>query len=161
MNPMNGRVLKAAAGGFVAMFVLSFVWYGVVMMDWYADKYGNIMRMEDDISMAYIALGYVIRAFLLAYIYTYGYKGGSGTSEGMRFGVVMGLLLGLPLAFVGAGAWNIELGASLVDGIYTVVEIGVGGTVIGWLYGSDAPAAAPAAAPSPPPAAPEAPPAEE
>ncbi len=66
-----------------------------------------------------------------------------------------------PLAFVGAGAWKVELGASLVDGIYKVVEIGVGGTVIGLLYGTDEPAAAPAAAPSPPPAAPEAPAAEE
>ena len=160
MNPMNGRVIKAAAGGFVAMFVISFIWYGVVMADWYETNYVNIMRAEADISMLNIALGYIIMALLLAYAYTYGYKGGSGTSEGMRFGVLMGLIIGLPLAFIGAGAWNIELGPSLVDGIYKVVEIGVGGTVIGLLYGTDeAPAPAPAAAPAAAPA--EEPPASD
>ena len=161
MNAINGRVLKAAAGGFVAMFVLSYVWYGVVMAGWYETYFANMAAAEGDMSIRLIAVGYVIMAFLLAYVYPYGYKGGSGTSEGMRFGVIMGLIIGLPLAFVGAGTSSVELGPSLVDGIYKVVEIGVGGTVIGLLYGTDAPAAAPAAAPSPPPAAPEAPAAEE
>ncbi len=149
MNPINGRVLKAAAGGFVAMFVLSFIWYANVMASWYETHFPNMAAAEADMSIPLIAFGYLIMAFLLASAYTYGYKGGSGTSEGMRFGVLMGLIIGLPMAFVGAGTSSVELGPSLVDGIYRVVEIGVGGTVIGLLYGSDAPAEAPAAAPPP------------
>ena len=132
---MNARVLKAAGGGFVAMYVLSFLWFGIIVRGYNEVQLAEVMRGPEDFSFATIIVGYLLMSLLLAYVYPMGYKGGSGMSEGLRFGILMGLIVGLPGAIIGAGAFKIPLAANLVNGLYRVVEIGIGGMVIGQLYG--------------------------
>lgn len=143
---MNSQLIKSAVGGFVAMFLLSYVWYGVVAAEWYGTNFAEISRAEADMSMANIAIGYVLMALLLAYAYPHSYKGGPPMTEGLRFGVIMGLIVGLPAAFIGAGTTKVALIPAIVDGVYRVVEIGLGGLVIGFLHGRESQAAAEPAA---------------
>ena len=135
---MNARVLKAAGGGFLAMYVLSFLWYAVIGMDYNNAQYGAVMRGQEEVSLVMIAIGYLLMALLLAYAYPMGYKGGSGMAEGMRFGIMMGLIVALPAALITSGVFKFPLTANLVNALYRVVEIGIGGMVIGQLYGMGA-----------------------
>ncbi len=135
---MNTQLLKAGLGAFVAMFLLSFLWYGIIASGYYETTFSGIARTAEEMSMPSIALGYLLLGFLLAYAFPHGYTGGSATSEGARFGLLMGLLIALPQAFINAGAYDVPLQASLVDALYRLVEITVAGMVTALLYGGGA-----------------------
>jgi hypothetical protein len=93
------------------------------------------MRGEADFSMLKITIGYVILAFLLAYIYPKGYSGGSSFSEGLRFGFIMGLLYTIPSTFIFSGAFKFPFNAILIDSLYHIFEVVAGSVVIAKIYG--------------------------
>ena len=131
------NLLKAWLISFVVIFALSFLWYGVIVMDYNAVQFADVLRGEEDFSMMLIAVGYLLIAFLLAYIYPRGYNSESGSpvAQGFRFGLMMGLLWALPTAFIESGSYQFPLGARILDAAYHIVEFTIGGTVIGWAYG--------------------------
>ena len=141
---MTINLLKAGLGAFIAMFLLSYLWYGVVAAGYYETTFSGLARAAGEMSLASIALGYLLLGFLLAYAFPFGYQGGSATSEGLRFGLLMGLLIALPQAFINSGAWDVALQASLVDAVYRVAELTLGGFVTAMLYGGGAAEVAPA-----------------
>ncbi len=55
-----------------------------------------------------------------------------------RFGAVIGLLWILPLLLVFHGVWNVPLTLVIVDAAWHVVEEGVAGVVIAFVYGAGA-----------------------
>ena len=112
--------------GFVVMFILSGLWYMLIMDAFYREQYNFI----------FIVLGYLVMAFLMSYIYPIGYKGGSPAKEGLRFGVLIGLLVWLSSNLILYGAHNMTLSATLVDSGWHVVEEGIGGLVIALVYGT-------------------------
>ena len=136
------KLLLASVGGFVVMFLLSWLWHELLMVGFYETNGADVMREQPD--MVPITLGYVVLAVLMALVYPMGYKGGAPLQEGMRFGAIVGLLWVLPLMLILSGVWNWPLTGALVDGGWHVVEQAVGGIVIGMIYGG-AKAAAPAA----------------
>ncbi|RKY90209.1 MAG: hypothetical protein DRQ01_09560 [Ignavibacteriae bacterium] len=132
---MNGKkFLMALVGGFLVMWLLSGLWHVLIMGDFYA-KYAGPSTFEEP-KMLFIALGYAILALLMVYIYTQGYKGGSPLKEGLRFGVIMGLLWVLPINVVMYGVVETSSTILVVDVIWHLVEQGIGGIVIGLIYGS-------------------------
>ncbi|MCH6573923.1 MAG: hypothetical protein IH795_01780 [Bacteroidetes bacterium] len=92
---------------------------------------------DEDFSLPLIAVGYMIQAFLLAYIFPIGFGGGSAVKEGLRFGVILGSLFALPGAFIFAAVYKMPLEGNIIDAIYHIVEFSVGGIVIAKIYGSN------------------------
>ena len=72
----------------------------------------------------------------MAYMYPQGYKGGSPLKEGLRFGVVIGLLWILPYNVIMIGVVGTSKTLVVVDALWHIVEQGVGGIVIGYIYRS-------------------------
>ena len=129
----NKKLLLTFVAGFVVMFILSGLWYLVIMKGFYSKQFADVQRPE--FNMVWITIGYLVAAILLAYIYPHGYKGGPPMKEGMKFGLLMGLLMALPISLVHLGVHNVPLTGSLVDTIYQVVEKIAGGITIGLVYG--------------------------
>ena len=130
------KMLFALIAGFVTMFLLSGLWHMVVMADFYATDRPSVAFAEP--KMQFIVLGYLILALLMAYIYPLGKKGGSPVIEGLKFGILIGLLWMLPEAVVLFGVFESSGTVLVVDTIWHVVEQGLGGIVIGLVYGSGA-----------------------
>lgn len=130
------KLITAWIASFIVMFLLSGLWYTILMPEYYSAQFANVSRAKP--LLIWIVLGYLIVSFLMAYIYPIGYKGKSPLSEGLRFGFFMGLILSLPTAFILYGVHTIPLSGALVDTLYLVVEKTIGGIVIGYVYGSGA-----------------------
>ena len=132
---MNAKkMLFALLAGFVVMFLLAGLWHSVLMEDFYmADSSSNAFAEP---KMQFIALGYFILALIMAYIYPFGYKGGSPVIEGLRFGITMGLSWILPFCVVLYGIFESSGTLLMVDFVWHIVEEGIGGIVIGLVYGT-------------------------
>ncbi len=128
------KLVMSAIAGFVVMFIISGLWYLVLMKGYYNDQFADVNRPE--FKMVWIVIGYLVWAFLMAYIYPIGYKGGPPVKEGLKFGILVGLISVLPISLVLYGAHTVPLTGTLVDAIYHVVEKGIGGIVIGIVYGN-------------------------
>ena len=128
------RFLLAGIAGFVVMFVLGALWHALLMKGFYATHYGEVQREAENIPV--IALGMLVLGLLMAYAYPIGYRGGLPVAEGARFGVLVGLILALVGGIIYYGAFKITLTGTAVDAVCHVIEQGVGGLVIGLIYGS-------------------------
>ncbi len=118
------------------MFLLSGLWYMVIMGNYYSEQFAEVNRTET--MMIWIVLGYLVASFLMAYIYPFGYKDGTPTKEGLRFGIFMGLIMALPAGLVFYGVYTIPFLGILINTTYQVVEKTIGGVVIGLVFGRSA-----------------------
>ncbi len=128
------KMVIALFTSFIVMFLLAGLWHMVIM----ADLYSGPNSLEEPM-LYFIALGYFVLALIMTYIYPKGYKGGKPVIEGLKFGILMGLLWILPLNLVFLGVMESLEGSGtviIVDVIWHVVEEGIGGIVIGLIYGS-------------------------
>ena len=124
----------AVVSGFFAMYILGSLWHAVLMHNFY-EKYGWDSMLTEP-NLVFIILGVLILAVLMAYMYPLGYKGGSPLKEGLRFGVVIGLLWILPYNVIMIGVVGTSKTLVVVDALWHIVEQGVGGIVIGYIYRS-------------------------
>jgi len=129
------KMIMAWLGGFLVMFVLGGIWHNFVMMDYNMAAYADLILPEEEFSLLYIAIGYLIISFMMSYMYPLGFGGGSAIKEGLRFGVMLGIFMSFSKAFIFAGAYKMPLDANLYDAIYHVVELAIGGIVIAKIYG--------------------------
>ena len=131
------KMIGAWLGGFVAMFLLGYIWHTMIISDYNAVQYADVLRPMADFSIVHIVIGYLVLAFIMSYIYPLGYKGGPFVKEGLRFGVILGLLYTLPGAFIYAGVYKMPLAANILDAAYHLVEMGVGGIIMAKIYGGE------------------------
>ena len=83
---------------------------------------------KEEVSMAFIALGCLVQAYVLATLYSKWANGTYTPSGGFQFGALAGLLTGLGLGFVMYGTTHLmDLTAHLVDGLWYVVLYGLAG----------------------------------
>lgn len=127
------KMLMATAAGFMVMFGLAGLWHMLLMADFYQDH--TLGNQLTEPQAAYIALGYLVLALLMSYVYPVGYKGGSAVSEGLKFGLVMGLIWVLPHGLVMHGVVESSAQLLVIDSIWHLAEEGIGGIVIGLVYG--------------------------
>jgi hypothetical protein len=125
------KMVIALFASFIVMFLLAGLWHMVIMADLYSGPNSLVEPM-----LYFIALGYFVLALIMTYIYPKGYKGGKPVIEGLKFGILMGLLWILPLSLVLYGVMGGSGTVIIVDVIWHVVEQGIGGIVIGLVYGS-------------------------
>ncbi len=130
------KLILASLGGGVVTFLLGGLWHAIILADFYETHSAALARPEPNMMM--VALGSLVIAVLMAYTYPIGYKGGSAVKEGFRFGALVGLIWVLPVSLIFSGAWNYPLVAVIVDSAWHIVEQGVVGIVIAFIYGTAA-----------------------
>ncbi len=130
------KLVLAGLAGFVIMLLLNGLWHMVLMSDYYRTNFADVERAEPII--IWIVIAALVGSFLLAYIYPFGYKGGSPIKEGMRFGLLMGLVMAVPSMLSLYGVYTIPLTGTLIEIIFQIVLVTIGGIVIGFVYGSGA-----------------------
>ena len=128
------KLIMAWLAGFVAMLLLSGLWYEILMPNVYSAQFATIERTAPLYTL--VVIGYLMGTFLLAYIYPIGYKGKAPIVEGVKFGVLMGLVIAFPAGLVLYGAHMVPISVTLLDVLYQVVEKIIGGIIIGLIYGT-------------------------
>jgi hypothetical protein len=123
----------AVGGSFIVMSILGWLWHRVILRGFYVEHLPSALPEPN---VLFVLLGFLILAILMAYLYPLGYKGGSPLKEGLRFGVIIGLLWFLPLSVIMVGVVGKSGTLVVVDGLWRLVEQGVGGIVIGYVYRS-------------------------
>jgi hypothetical protein len=123
------KYLMAAVGGSIALAVIGAVWHALVPS-------GFSMTVLQGILPTIVVMDFV-RGFALAYVYPVGYKGGPALVEGLRMGAVLGILLASP-AWILLAATNQPMGLIVSESIFLIVQNGIGGAVIGLIWGKAA-----------------------
>ena len=131
---MNSRKLVLGAlAAFAVAFPLSGLWHVLLMNDFYNSAAAGTMR--DPPLFLFVALGYLVVGFIMAYMYPKGYEGGSPVREGLKFGALIGLLWWFPTQLVLYGALEGPFSIVFVDGAWHLVEEGLAGVALAMVYG--------------------------
>ncbi len=133
------RVL-ATLFGFITFFLLGWLLYGMLLMDFYASNSGiatNVARAEEDMVWWALIVGNLLQAYFLVYVL--GKMGNVNTfMSGLGTGAVIGLILGLAFNLTMFGTTNMmNLTATLVDPLVSMIMMGITGGVIGMMLGRD------------------------
>lgn len=134
------KLIIATIAGGIVMFLLAGLFHMMIPM--IKDNYAAWMAeanprrdMVEPIHFVMVVVSYVILALLMAYIYPLGYKGGSPIKEGFVFGALMGLLSRVPVALVVWSTLFVDKNWVITEGIWHMLEEGIGGIVIAFVYG--------------------------
>jgi len=121
----------------VLIFLLGFLWYGMLMADFYASNGGGATNVaKDPLDMWALVLGILIVSFAMAYMFPKWSRGVNNAKQGFIFGALIGLITGFGTAFIMYGTSNfMNMTGTIVDGIYQIVEKGLAGIVIAMIYG--------------------------
>ncbi len=124
------KFLLATLVSGLSMWLLAGAWHELIVANFYAEETG-----AEHEGTAIILLAYLILGLLMAYIYPLGYKGGKPWMEGLKFGALMGLLWVFPHTLVMAGAHGTSVLYVIKNSLWHMVEQGIGGLLIGLIYG--------------------------
>lgn len=134
----SSRFWIATTAGTVVAFLLAFLFYGVLLMDFFTEASGAVPgAMKETPVFWLLFLGeFVITAFVTLMMV---WKGVTNATEGAGVGAIIWLMLGVGFSFVFLGAWNITTPiAATVDTGVGVIRGTISGAVIGWLLGRGA-----------------------
>ena len=133
----KNRIL-ATLVGFIVLFLLGWLIYGMLLMDFYGNNAGSasgVMRAEDEMIWWALILGNLFQAYLLVYIFG-NWANITTFSDGLKAGAIIGLLMGLAFNFTMYGTSNImNMTSALVDPFVAAVMMGITGGVIGVMLG--------------------------
>ncbi len=130
--------IMATLAGFVVFFLLGWLLYGMLLMDFFMSNSGSatgVMRSDTEMVWWALALGNLLQAYLLVYIFG---KWANITTfgAGLQAGAVIGLILGYGYDLTMYGTSNISnLTSTLVDPLVVAVMMGLTGGVIGMVLG--------------------------
>ena len=126
-----GKLAIGAVVSTIFIFLLDFVWYGILMKD---NAPSPDMRPEP--LFLWLIIGTFIFSVAFVYIYIKGAEGGTPVQQGMRFGVWAALFMWVPMnlfwyALMSTG----ELNDYLVDSVYRIVQMVVLGILVAYVTG--------------------------
>jgi hypothetical protein len=130
--------IMATLAGFVVLFLMGWLLYGMLLMDFFAANAGSatgVMRSDTEMVWWALILGNVLQSYLLVYIFG---KWGNITTfgAGLQNGAIIGLILGYAYDLTMYGTSNtMNLTGTLVDPLVAAVMMGVAGGVIGTVLG--------------------------
>jgi len=130
--------IMATLAGFVTFFLLGWLLYGMLLMDFFIANAGSatgVQRTDTEMVWWALALGNVFQSYLLVYIFG---KWANITSfaGGLKAGGTIGLILGFAFDLTMYGTSNImNLTAALVDPLVGTVMMALTGGVIGMVLG--------------------------
>jgi hypothetical protein len=136
---MNAKKrISATLAGFVVFFLLGWLFYGILLVDFYAANQGSatgVMRSDSEMVFWALALGNLFQVYLLVYIFG---KWANITTFGGGFqaGALIGLIFGSGYNFTMYGTTNImNLTGTLVDVFVIALMMAITGGVVGFVLG--------------------------
>ena len=122
---MNKNFVMATIAGGITLWVLSFVIYGVLLADFFAND-----AINPEPIMWAVTLGQLLSAAFLTIIL--GWKGVANATEGFQAGAIIGAVMGLAfgLMMYGTMVGMHTMATLLGDTVVSLVVYGVGGAVI-------------------------------
>jgi hypothetical protein len=129
------KIQKLAIAAVVStafIFLLDYVWYMVLMKDFFTPMPNQ--KAQPD--FMWLILGILIYSFAFVYLYTKTAGNGSMVNEGVKFGLWASLLAWVSMGFI----WYSLLdGASMsemmVDTVYRIVQMVILGIIVAYLTG--------------------------
>ena len=119
----------------IVLFLLGWLIYGILAVDFYKQYFGHITRPETDMKMWAYAVASLVQAFFLYIIYSKGYSGGSPFGEGFKFGIYISLFLGIPYVFVTWAGMPVKYQGAVIDGIIMIVMIMIASIITAFIHG--------------------------
>lgn len=130
--------ILATIVGFIVLFLLGWLLYGFLLMDFYTNNTGSasgVMRADDDMIWWALILGNFFQAYLLVYIFG-NWANITTFSDGLKAGAIIGLIMGLAFNLTMYGTSNImNMTSTLVDPFVSTVMMAITGGVIGVMLG--------------------------
>lgn len=130
--------MLATLAGFVVFFLLGWLLYGMLLMDFFNSNQGTasgVMRAETEMVWWALAVGNLMQAYLLVYIFG-NWANITTFGGGFKAGVIIGLIIGYGVDLTMYGTTNLmNLTAALVDPLVVAVMMGISGGVIGVVLG--------------------------
>ncbi|HKJ43643.1 MAG TPA: hypothetical protein VKA27_16215 [Sunxiuqinia sp.] len=134
------RIIYAGLGGGVVYFLLGWLFYGILLADFFASNAGSaigVNREMDEMLMWSILLGNLLFGFLLAIILGSWAKVKS-IGDGVKKAAIIGLLMTAAVDFTMYGTSNLmTLGGSIGDIITSVVITSIVGLVVAWILSKE------------------------
>jgi hypothetical protein len=129
------KTLFAVVAATVVMFSLAGLYTGVLVHELIVNHVDPTL-LRNPPNMALIAFGYFVLALLMAILYPrLVLVTGSPAMSGLRFGLVAGVCWLMPYSLVLFGVYKFPYVALPLDFAWALVEQGIGGVVIGLIYG--------------------------
>jgi uncharacterized membrane protein YidH (DUF202 family) len=129
------RTILAIIAAAVAMFSLAGLYTGVLARSFIeANVDKALMRSPPNLFLVFF--GYLVLAVLMAVIYQrYVRLNGSPAWNGLRFGMATAVCWLMPYSLVLFGVYNFPYIVLPLDFVWALIEQGVGGLIIGFIYG--------------------------
>ena len=129
------KTLFATIAASVVMFSLAGLFTGVLAHEFIANHVDpTLLRTPPNLTL--VAFGYFVLALLMALLYPRLVRvSGSPAMSGLRFGLVAGVCWLMPYSLVLFGVYKFPYVALPLDFAWALVEQGIGGLVIGLIYG--------------------------
>jgi hypothetical protein len=132
------KTLLAGIASSLVMFSLAGLYTGVLARSFIADHVDAAM-LRQPANLALVFCGYLLLALLMAWLYPrLASPGRSTLRNGLLFGICSAVFWLMPYSLVLFGVYRFPYAALPLDFAWAVVEQGVGGTVIAFVYGKSA-----------------------
>ncbi|MBT8228612.1 MAG: hypothetical protein KJO50_00020 [Bacteroidia bacterium] len=134
---MNKSTIIAGLGGFVVLFILNYLFYGMSgLMDGYATEAGEAVSKGEDMSMPLLIAGHLISCLVLSFVYSKWARGSHSFGHGFQLGALIGVLLGFGLGLIWLATSSFMSSTGhIVDAIWQIVSYGITCGVISVIYG--------------------------
>ena len=129
------RTIVAVIAASVTMFSLAGLYTGVLARAFTASHVDqSLLRTPPNLILVFV--GYVTLALLMSVVYARLVRvTGSPAWSGLRFGMVVAVCWLMPYSLVLFGVYNFPYAALPRDFAWALLEQGIGGLVIGMIYG--------------------------
>ncbi len=129
--------LLATLAGFFVLYLLGWVFYGVIAEDFF--KLHTIIaesHKDESIDAVWqIAIGSIILSFFMSTIYNKWSRGNYNIKNGFEFGALIGALIGIGLGVIMYATVNfMDFTGQIVDGIWSILYYGLAGVAIALTY---------------------------
>jgi hypothetical protein len=128
---MNSKTLGGAVVGGIALFLMGYIIYGLLMADYFATSISS-----EAPNFPFLIIGELLFGYILTWAFTQ--NGTSSVSDGAKNGAMVGLFLGLAIGMVMLGTTTLsDLTHYLADAVVWAVRYAVAGAAVGWWLGRD------------------------
>jgi hypothetical protein len=132
----TNKILLGGLAGGIALFLLGWIIYGILLMDFAATNYNQCMnRPNMDMIWWALILSNLAFGFLLAFIFSR--TGTTGFVGGAKLGAIIGIFLSLSidLGYYSMTTMYVRPSAILVDVAAYIIYIALAGAVVAWVMG--------------------------